>query len=471
MLYRFNDNLFSSISFDRTIDNGKNIYSVTPLINGKLDKSVKKENYNIYSDNKDRGNLNGLRYETEYYPANNFEIKNLFYYSNLEGEMLRAYKAIQKGDKIEINGNDLYTTETVIGNKLNLLYIGDIFNLKNKFSIGFDFSTSHMKRDMTRSFAASNYLVDIYNPSRIRFGDSGGFYRTKNMKTDINQYSLYLEDQLNLTNNLKFIVGLRNDILDVKWDYIQENKKKDRTYKEFSYRTGFVYDISPSIMLYATYSEAFENGGSSLAFLSSKDTNFDLTKANQQEVGIKSSFFDDRAELTLSAYKINKKNMYIADPNNAVNKLPIGKRSSKGYEFSFGFTLSEYLQLDTNLAYTNARYDYFISGGNNLSGKVPNSVPNYIANLGLRYVPIPNLDISTWVRYVDSFYVDDKNTMKLPSYTIFDLILAYKYNKNTAFNFIVKNVTDKLYATSTNNRADVFLGEPRSFEFGLSYKF
>lgn len=219
------------------------IYSVTPLINGKLDKSVKKENYNIYSDNKDRGNLNSLRYETEYYPANNFEIKNLFYYSNLEGEMLRAYKAIQKGDKIEINGNDLYTTETVIGNKLNLLYIGDIFNLKNKFSIGFDFSTSHMKRDMTRSFAASNYLVDIYNPSRIRFGDSGGFYRTKNMKTDINQYSLYLEDQLNLTNNLKFIVGLRNDILDVKWDYIQENKKKDRTYKEFSYRTGFLFMI------------------------------------------------------------------------------------------------------------------------------------------------------------------------------------------------------------------------------------
>lgn len=87
-------------------------------------------------------------------------------------------------------------------------------------------------------------------------------------------------------------------------------------------------------------------------------------------------------------------------------------------------------------------------------------------------MPITNLGIGTWVRYVDSFYINDSNTIKLPSYTTVDLTLDYTYNKSTTFSFLLKNLTDELYATtSRSDNGGVFLGDSRSFEFGVNYKF
>ena len=82
------------------------------------------------------------------------------------------------------------------------------------------------------------------------------------------------------------------------------------------------------------------------------------------------------------------------------------------------------------------------------------------------------IGIGTWIRYVDSFYINDANTVKLPSYTTIDLTLDYKLNKKTTFSFLLKNLTDEIYATTSKNDAGgVYLGEARSFEFGVNYKF
>ncbi|TLS94765.1 TonB-dependent receptor [Aliarcobacter thereius] len=471
ILYKINDDLLTTISFDRVVDDGKNVYIGTPLIDGKLDKRVRKVNYNVYEDNLDKGDSTNIKYELEYFPTTNLEIKNLLYYQNHKAEAIRPYRAVQVGNNVQINGTDLLDTQKVLGNRFDVLNKAKLFGFENRFLVGFDISTINSKRDMTSSWATSNYLIDIYNPNKVIFGDTGGIYRTKNIEADINQYAIYLEDQFSISDKLKLVAGLRHDTIDVKWNYFQENQKKDRTYNEFSYRTALVYDLTSSTTLYATYSESFENGGSGLANLNSKYTDLDLTEAKQYEVGIKSSFLENKAELALSAYKIEKNNMYVVDPNNANNTLPVGKMSSKGFELSFGFNPIEELKIDANLAYTDAKYDEFIDGTNNLTGKTPNSVPKYIANLGIRYMPISNLGIGTWLRYVDSIYADDKNSIKLPSYTVADLTLDYTYNKNTRFNFIVKNITNELYATSSKNRAEVFLGDARSFEFGVNYKF
>lgn len=69
-------------------------------------------------------------------------------------------------------------------------------------------------------------------------------------------------------------------------------------------------------------------------------------------------------------------------------------------------------------------------------------------------MPISNLGIGTWVKYVDSFYTNNigfKNSVKLPSYTTVDLTLDYTYNKSTTFSFLLKNLTDELYATTSRS--------------------
>lgn len=208
--------------------------------------------------------------------------------------------------------------------------------------------------------------------------------------------------------------------------------------------------------------------------MSAAQTKLDLTKAEQFEVGLRQSFLDDKAEFTASAYKITKKNMFVNNPTPGTGLLNVGKQSSKGFEIALGIQPIEQIQIDANLSYTDSKYDDFVHNGVDYAGKTPSSIPKYVANLGIRYMPISNLGIGTWVKYVDSFYTNNigfANSVKLPSYTTVDLTLDYTYNKNTTFSFLLKNLTDEMFATTARRDTQVFLGDARSFEFGINYKF
>ncbi|QKF59679.1 TonB-dependent receptor [Aliarcobacter lanthieri] len=471
LLYKINDNLLTSISFEKTKDNSENIYIGTPLVNGKLDKSIRKVNYNPYTDGIDKGDNLFIRQGLEWYPTQSIEVKNTLYYQDIDSKDRRPYRVTQIGNtnQVYIAGTDIVQKQDLIGNRLDFIYKEDIFGFENKLLLGVDISKFNFKRDI--SSAWGGYNTDMYNPNKGTFGDLGGSYATKDVDVDVNQVAVYLENQLNITDDLKFVAGLRHDTLDINWKYFQIPNDKSRKYNELSYRAGLVYDITDTTTLYASYSSSLENGSTSLVELSAAQTDLDLTEASQYEIGLRQSFLDDKAEFTASAYKINKKNIFVPDTNNPGKVLNAGKQSSKGLEFSLGIQPIEQIQIDANLSYVDSIFDEFYTAVESFNGKTPNSVSKYVANFGLRYMPISDLGIGTWIRYVDSFYADNSNTIKLPSYTTIDLTLDYTYNKNTTFSFLLKNLTDEFYATSAKNRADVFLGDARSFEFGINYKF
>ena len=472
LLYKVNDSLLTSVLIEKYKDDTKDAYIGTPLINGKLDKSARKINYNVAKNNIEKGENLYLKHNIEWYPSSNLELKNQIYYQDIKADLAQAWSTLQSKtnpNEVVIKNADIGQKEDIVGNRLDLLQKGNIFGLENRFLVGSDISKMNYIRD-TSVAGGFNYITNIYNPIRKSYQDVGGTYKDKNIDVSINQISLYMEDQLNLTDNFKFVVGARYDNFDGKWKYLRQKQVKDKTFDGMSYRTGFVYDITDTTTFYSTYSRAIE-AGNVMVLLNSKQLDLDLTKAQQYEVGLRQSFLDNKAEFSASVYKINKKNMFVNDPNNIGKILNAGKQSSKGFELAFGISPIEQIQIDANLAYIDAKFDDFVDGVNNLSGNIPNSVPKHIANFGIRYMPISNLGIGTWVRYVDSFYVDDANSVKLPSYTTVDLTLDYTYNKNTTFSFLLKNLTDELYATTGRNRVEVFLGDARSFEFGVNYKF
>lgn len=469
-LYKINDNLITTLSIEKSKDDNEYIYVGTPLVNNKLDKSVRKQNYNIFSDGVDKGDNLLIKQGTEWF-YDNIEIKNQFYYQNSESEARRPFTTNQvpNESKVKISGSDMWSKQDLIGDRLDFIHKGDIFGLENRFLVGTDISKMNLKRDISPSSTLPNPAINMYNPNKEIFGNRFR-YREKEVDLDINQYSFYVEDQLNITDNLKLIGGIRYDIHDLEWNYLKgyyaTNSSKSKKHKDLSYRAGLVFDLTDTTTLYTSYTTSIEPGAS-LIGLRNNQTDLDLTKAEQYEVGLKQSLLDDKAEFTISAYEINKKNMFVNDPNNVGNILNSGEQKSKGLELSFGIQPIEQISIDANFAYTDAKFE-----GSYNYGKTPNSVPEYIGNLGVRYMPISNFGIGTWLRYVDSFYINDTNTLKLPSYTTVDLTLDYTYNKKTTFSFLLKNLTDELYATTAkNDTGGVYLGEARSFEFGVNYKF
>lgn len=487
LLYKINDNLLSTLSFDKSKDDGRHDYQGTPLVNGKLDKSVRKINYNNLEDGIDKADSLWIKQGIEWYPTQNIELKNQLYYQNANSDIRRLYLAVQNNanpNMVDRRGYDSSQKQDLIGNRLDLIHKGDIYGLENRFLVGFDVSRLELNREQS-TYAGNILSTSIYNPTKLYYKDffklTGDDYKKPDVDIKLNQIGVFLEDQLNITDNFKLVTGIRHDTYDTNYDFKQGlsspiNQKIDKTHNEFSYRTGLVYDLTNTTTLYTSYTSSFESGDASgsLFTRNANQAKLDLTKAEQYEIGLRQAFLDDKAEFTASAYKIIKKNMFVNNPTPGAGLLNAGKQSSKGLEFSLGIQPIQQIQIDANLSYTDSKYDDFVHNGVDYSSKTPSSIPKYVANLGVRYEPITNLGIGTWIKYVDSFYTDNigfSNSVKLPSYTTVDLILDYTYNKNTTFSFLLKNLTDEIYATTARRDVQVFLGDARSFEFGVNYKF
>ncbi|RBQ29402.1 TonB-dependent siderophore receptor [Aliarcobacter vitoriensis] len=487
LLYKLNDNLLTTLSIEKSKDDGKHDYQGTPLVNGKLDKSVRKINYNNLEDGIDKGDSLWIKNNLEWYPTQNIELKNQIYYQNADSDIRRLYLAVQ--DKanptmVQRRGYDSSQKQDLIGNRLDLIHKGNFFGLENRFLVGLDISRLELNREQS-TYAGNIINTPMYNPTKMYYKDffkpTTDDYKKPDVDIKLNQIGVYMEDQLSIMDNLKLVAGIRHDTYDIKYDFKAGlsspiAQKIDKTHNKFSYRGGLVYDLTDSTTLYTSYASSFESGDASASFLtmSAAQTKLDLTKAEQFEVGLRQSFLDDKAEFTASAYKITKKNMFVNNPMPGTGLLNVGKQSSKGFEIALGIQPIEQIQIDANLSYTDSKYDDFVHNGVDYAGKTPSSIPKYVANLGIRYIPISNLGIGTWVKYVDSFYTDNigfANSVKLPSYTTVDLTLDYTYNKNTTFSFLLKNLTDEMFATTARRDTQVFLGDARSFEFGINYKF
>jgi len=486
-IYKINDNLQTSFSLEHSKDDGKQDYQGTPLINGRLYKSVREINYNNLKDGIDKGDSLWLKHYIEWHPTENITLKNQIYYQDASSDIRRLYLAVQDTTNpslVNRRGYDSSQQQELIGNRFDFSNKGSLFGLENKFLIGLDVSKLDLHREQS-TYAGKIMSTPMYNPESLYYRDffnsTVDDYKKPDVDIKLNQIAIYLEDQLSLTDQLKLVAGLRHDSYDIEYDFKKGlsspiDQKIDKNHNKFSYRGGVVYDLADTTTLYASYASSFESGDASASLLTvnAAQTRLGLTEAEQYEVGLRQSFFNNKAEFSASAYNITKKNMFVNNPTPGAGLLSVGKQTANGVELALGIQPTEQLQIDANISYTNSKYDDFVHNGIEYAGKTPSSIPKYVANLGIRYMPTPNLGMGSWIKYVDSFHTDNigfANSVELPSYTTVDLMLDYTLNKNTSFSFLLKNLTDEVYATTARRDTQVFLGEGRGFEVGLKYKF
>lgn len=125
--------------------------------------------------------------------------------------------------------------------------------------------------------------------------------------TDLTVFSLYVQDEIELSDQLTVVLGARFDSFDIE---ITDNEvgaadsgsQKD---KEFTPRAGLIYKPAENISLYASYSQTFvPQSGGQFASLSG-DRGLDPDEFTNLEAGIKWDLSDDQS-LTLATFKIEQ---------------------------------------------------------------------------------------------------------------------------------------------------------------------
>lgn len=472
------------------------VYFGTPLIDGKLDTSIRNNNYNVadahmfFRDNRLALDANWtisdvLQFRnTAYYIKSHRQWRDLESYCwvGADGDCPNGYGGgtpgmIWRGDNYGIMHDQKQYGDTATL-KLSSPLGG---TAKNDLMVGVDLSRTKLvySHDFDTDYQEDNVPINGFDPGL--FLDTVGI--APRYRTQVDTVAVFGEDRFALNDQLSLVGGLRYEHNRAgRWNYVYDaagttifgetpaldgGTEPYKTLESTTWRVGAVYQPTHNLSLYAQYATGVDPLGS-IATYSTSSSQFELTYAtgHQIEAGVKGVFLNGKGQFTLAAYRLVKNNLFTQQvPGGPI--MQVGQRSSKGIEASLEFSLPEGFAVDANGTVLDANYDDYTG----YTGNTPPGVPEQAANLGLSWTSKVGLQLRGDLRYVGRRFSDDANTFRVPAYTVVDLGATYALTKNVGLEVRLYNVFDKAYAEATYNDEQWILGRPRSVDVSVRANF
>ncbi|GAA6615165.1 TonB-dependent siderophore receptor [Scytonema sp. NUACC26] len=407
---------------------------------------------------------NRMGYNFEQRFDNNWVLRNAFQFAQLViSERDTIPSGALQADKRRINRSSVF--QDIIRNNyiIDTNVIGQFKtgSIEHKLLFGFDLFWEDLDRQV--NFYARS-PIDVFNPV---YGTPLGRLTSRSRPfTTANAQGVYVQDQISLTDNFKFVLGGR-------FDWVNNNSrnrisgvKTSQADDAFSPRLGIVYQPSDNVSLYASYSRSFEQ----VTGTDAQSNPFVPSRGTQYEVGVKTDLLNNKLSATLALFDLTKTNITTLDPNNPVFQIQTGEQRIRGVEL---FAIGQ-LAPGWNII---ASYNYFdprITSDNNFPvGNLLNSVPQHSASLWTRYI-IPS---GAWKGFgggLGVYYIGDRqgdlaNTFTLPSYVRTDAALYYRGN-NLRVQLNLQNLFNILYYEAFN-RNRVFPSDPFTAQLTVGWEF
>ncbi len=449
----------------------------TPLINGKASSSHRQNNFN-FSDGKVLYEDIWSRVHVEWDISDSITFRNDSY-------LLDAEREWQNLEEYSYNGTTglidrafylgIIHDEEQLGTRFDFLIESDLGGLENRLSLGAE--VNDIELNYLNNFTTGGFDVGDSVPV---FGFTPGTTPQATIptildyQTDTKQFAVFIDDVVQLNDEFSLVLGGRYDDIDFsRYDLAIGGSPASRfstDFTEFTWRAGLVYQPTENRSFYVQVSTAADPVTSPIS-ISSGNKDFDLATGRQYEIGLKQQFLQGRGEFTLAYFDIEKEDILTRLPASAITEQ-IGQQSSDGIEFTLRVNPSDTLSIDFNAASIDAEFDEFYSGGISLAGNTPRNVPEQTINLWLNWSPINNVQLGGGFRHVDSRFADDRNTEKMPEYTVFDASLNWMATDSLTVTARVKNLTDEEdYVIAPYVPNQWIFGDPRSYELSLRYSF
>lgn len=293
----------------------------------------------------------------------------------------------------------------------------------------------------------------------------------------LQQTGVYLQELVEL-DQWRFSLGLRQDWVKVSEQNRDSDTKVNDQRSKFTTRAGVLYLFENGIAPYVSYSESFnpntvsDQDGRPLA----------PTEGTQWEAGIKYQPSGSDNLFTASVFRIEQENLASKQPNEDFYRA-VGQVRSQGLELEAHVQLSDSLKLLGGYTFTDIEYSKsmpsLVPGNLDNKGNSPTQAPKQMLSLWADYNfhqgALDGLRLGGGVRYVGYSWVDAENSMKVPSYTLFDASVGYDLGKVGLTGVDVRlnanNLTNESYITSCASLNYCYMGEERNVSATLSYQF
>lgn len=274
------------------------------------------------------------------------------------------------------------------------------------------------------------------------------------------QKSLYVSSRLNLTDRLSVLLGARRAELSQKG--ISYGGSADTSAEKTVPYYGATYLLREDLTLYGSYSEVFKQQ----TWVNDDFLPLGATEGESAEIGVKKSFNEERAVLTMAFFSSEHTNLGEFVGRDTVTGTAFYEPrdfESEGYEIEFSGEISDGFNLSAGFT----QFDLEDQDGGDIRPYVPSKL--FKMSASYRIPALPALKIGGVLKWQDDITTAD-TLVAQKSYTLVDLALHYEVSPAVSLALNLDNVTDEKYYNSLY-WDQAFYGAPRNVEASISWKY
>ena len=284
-------------------------------------------------------------------------------------------------------------------------------------------------------------------------------------RVDIDVFSAYIQDQIELADWVDLVVGARYDSFDIEVFNVPANDTRSRKDDRVSPRFGLILKPQENISVYASYSESFlPRSGEQFANINGSNNQLDPNTFTNLEAGLKWDF-SQGLSLTAAVFEIEQSSPQVAD--NDPETLDVIDSEITGFEVQLTGQVTERW-------FISAGYSYLDGEQVNRSGPTdlrPRELPENMFSVWNNFQVTSQFGLGVGLTYQDESFVNNGNTAVLPAYTRIDAAAYYDVNEDVRIQVNVENLTDKLYFPNSHSTHQVTVAPPLNARFAINARF
>ena len=283
----------------------------------------------------------------------------------------------------------------------------------------------------------------------------------RHTQSDIEVTSIFFQDQIDVSDKLKLLIGGRHDSFDITVKDIKNGSAQSREDKEFSPRAGIIFKPRENVSLYYSYSESFlPRSGEQFKSLSASSAALDPDVFESSEIGAKVEITDDLG-FTI-AYFDSEQVRAVRDSVSGETSEIVGLQVD-GFELEVKGDINDKMSLV---------FGYSALDGKTSKGGEPREIPDQMLSLFATYEVSDKFGWAVGItQQGESNIGNDKPGLVLPEYTRVDLGAYYQIADDLSVQMNLENLTDELYFPHSHSTHQASVGEPLNVRLSIRMTF
>ena len=421
---------------------------------------------------------------------NEFEkmYQNLYvagYNATLEEVALDGYRDPTTRDNLSISAN--FVNELELGSATHTILFGvEVVDTDNKnFRYNTNFSnagalplandgsgiyaagSSQAGKSDRETFSIADMRAGIFNRDEAGAAVTLDFTSSLNNSTttEFEVTSFFLQDQIDVSDNLKLLLGARYDDYEITVVNLKPGSEATVTKGEdlVSPRAGIIFKPQDNVSIYASYSNTFAPvAGEQYKAMSNNSTLgavLDASETENTEIGLKWAISDELF-LTAAYFDAERTAMTAVTVNSVAEQQAVVNQNVDGIEIELAGRISD--QLELSMSYADFEGDTVAQN---------KEIPDYQFSAFANYQVNDKFGIGFGVTSHGDQQIGTGATPYLPSFTRVDVAAYYQIADDLMLQMNIENLTDETYFPHSHSTHQASVGEEVNANFSIRRTF